>query len=91
MRKMLVVASLVTATVATGMIATTDEAQAQRRWGRAIGFSIGAAMVTGAIIANSGPVYVESPTCRWVKVDRYDDDGNRVGVRRVQICDTTPY
>jgi hypothetical protein len=31
MRKLLVVASLATATVASSMIATTDEAQAQRR------------------------------------------------------------
>lgn len=88
MRKLFVVAALAGATVASTMIASTDEAQAQRRWGRAVGFGIAAGVLTGLAIANSGPVYVEGgATCRLVP--QYDQWGNYVG--RVQVCNTTPY
>jgi hypothetical protein len=87
MRKLLVVSALASATVASTMIASTDEAQAQRRWGRALGFGIAAGVLTGVAIANSGPVYVEGATCRYVA--QYDQWGNYVG--RVQVCNTNPY
>ena len=86
MSKLFAVVALAGATFASTMIATTDEAQAQRRWGPAIGLGIGAAVVTGAIIANSGPVYV-APACGWV--DQYDRYGNYMG--RVRVCNNVAY
>jgi len=73
MRKMLAIAAIATVTVTSSLIATTGNADAQfRRWGPAVGI-LGAAAVTGAIIANSAPY----ERCGWVRqVDRY---GNYMG------------
>ena len=56
MRKMLAIAAIAAVTITSSLIATTGNADAQfRRWGPAVGI-LGAAAVTGAIIANSAPV-----------------------------------
>ena len=85
MHKTLAIAALAAATVASGLLATTDEAAAQRRWTRAFGIGIGTGVIAGATIA-SVPVIVEGK-CTWV--DQYDRQGNYLG--RVRVCDTTPY
>lgn len=80
MRKMLAVAALAVVTITSSMIATTGQADAHfRRWGPAIGLGIAAGVVTGAIIANSGPVYER---CGWLR--RYDRFGNYMG--RTWVC-----
>jgi hypothetical protein len=77
MRKTLAVAALAAITIASSMIATTGTADAQfRRWGPAIGLGIAAGVVAGAVIANSGPVYVER-RCGWLR--QYDRFGNYMG------------
>jgi hypothetical protein len=81
MSKFFAVAALAGATVASTMIATTDQANAQRRWGPAIGLGIAAGIVTGAVIANS---YAQ---CGWV--NQFDRWGNYIG--RVRVCNTVPY
>ncbi|MCC6889297.1 MAG: hypothetical protein IT536_12250 [Hyphomicrobiales bacterium] len=82
MRKMLAVAALAGLTIATSLIATTGQADAQfRRWGPALGIGIAAGVVTGAIIANSGPVYVDG-RCGWLR--QYDRFGNYLG--RTWVC-----
>jgi len=77
MRKLFVVAALAVTTIASSMIVTADQAQAQRRWGPALGLGIAAGIVTGAIIANSGP-----ERCGWLR--QYDRYGNYMG--RVWVC-----
>ena len=79
MSKFFAVIALAGATVASTMIATTDQAQAQRRWGPAISLGIAAGVVTGAIIANSGPHYRR---CGWVQT--FDQVGNYMG--RQYVC-----
>ena len=83
MHKTLAIAALAAATVAAGLLATTDDANAQRGWHRAF-VGIGAGVIAGATIA-SVPVYVEGK-CTWI--DQYDRQGNYLG--RVRVCDTTP-
>jgi hypothetical protein len=87
MSKLFAVVALAGATFASTMIATTDEAQAQRRWGPAVGIGIAAGVLAGAAIANSGPAYASPVRCGWV--DQYDRWGNYMG--RVRVCDTVPY
>jgi hypothetical protein len=71
---MLVIAALAVATVSSTMIASTDQANAQfRRWGPAA--FVGAAVVTGAIIASQRE-------CGWVR--QFDRRGNYMG--RVWAC-----
>jgi hypothetical protein len=82
--KILAIAALAAITVASSLLATTDEANAQRRWNRAF-VGIGAGVIAGATIATNVPVYVEGK-CTWV--DQYDRQGNFLG--RVRVCDTTP-
>jgi hypothetical protein len=85
-RKTFAIAALAAITVASSLLAFTDEAAAQqRRWTRAFGIGIGAGVIAGATVA-SVPVYVEAK-CAWV--DQYDREGNFLG--RVRVCDTTPY
>ncbi len=71
MRKTLAIAALAVITVASGLIATTNQADAQfRRWGPA---AIAGAFVAGAVIANSGPY----ERCGWVR--HFDRRGNYIG------------
>lgn len=71
MRKTLAIAALAVVTVASGLIATTGQADAQfRRWGPA---AIAGAFVAGAVIANSGPY----ERCGWVR--HFDRRGNYIG------------
>jgi hypothetical protein len=79
MRKTLAIAALAGLTITSSLIATTGQADAQfRRWGPALGF-VAAGVVTGAIIANSGPHYER---CGWLHHrDRY---GNYMG--RTWVC-----
>ena len=78
MRKTLAVAALAGLTIVSSMIATTGQADAQfRRWGPAVGI-LGAGLVAGAIIANSGPY----ERCGWLR--RYDRWGNYMG--RTWVC-----
>ena len=86
MRKTLAISALAAVTIAAGLVATADEAAAQRRWSRAFGVGIGAGVMAGATFAGSVPVHVEAK-CAWV--DQYDRHGNYLG--RVRVCDTTPY
>jgi hypothetical protein len=77
MKKFLTVAALAGATVASTMIASTDQANAQfRRWAPLVGVGA-AAVIAGTVIANSAPV-----RCGWVR--QYDRWGNYMG--RVQVC-----
>jgi hypothetical protein len=85
-RKILAIAALAGITIASSLIASTDEASAQRRWVRAFGPGVAAGVIAGATIASSGPVTVEAK-CGWV--DQYDRNGNYLG--RVRVCDTSPY
>ena len=80
MRKPLAIAAIAIVTITSGLIATTNNADAHfRRWGPAA--AIAGAFVAGAVIANSGP-YHYGPRCGWVRqVDRY---GNYMG--RVWTC-----
>jgi len=85
-RTTLAIAALAAVTIASSLLASTDEAAAQqRRWNRVFGAGIGAGVIAGATVA-SVPVYVEAK-CAWV--DQYDRQGNYLG--RVRVCDTTPY
>ena len=79
MRKMLAVAALAVVTVTSSLIASTGTADAQfRRWGPA---AIAGAFVAGAVIANSGPYYVDG-RCGWLR--HYDRWGNYRG--RTWVC-----
>ena len=84
MSKFFAVVAVAGATIASTMIATTDQANAQfRRWAPAVGFGFAAGVVTSAVIANSyAPV-----RCGWVA--QYDRWGNYIG--RVKVCNTVPY
>lgn len=78
MRKTLAIAAIAVVTITSSLIATTGNADAQfRRWGPAIGI-LGAAAVTGAIIANSAPY----ERCGWVR--SFDRHGNYMG--RTWMC-----
>jgi hypothetical protein len=80
MRKTLAIAAVAIVTVASSLIATTGQADAQfRRWGPALGVAAGVGIVTGAIIANSGPHYER---CGWVH--QRDQYGNYMG--RFWVC-----
>lgn len=80
MRKTLAIAALVGVTITSSLIATTGQADAQfRRWGPAFGAAVGVGIVTGAIIANSGPRYER---CGWLY--QRDDWGNVIG--RTWVC-----
>ena len=81
------------ATIATGSLATTTPASAQRGLGAALaGGLIGGAIVGGAVAASrpaygyGGPVYVEEapPPCRFVRERFWDGYGWRF--RRVEVC-----
>ncbi len=75
MRKLFVVAALAGVTIASSMIVTAGQAQAQfRRWGPAIGLGIAAGVVTGAIIANS-----EYRRCGWIR--NFDRLGKHMGLQ----------
>jgi hypothetical protein len=81
MSKFFAVVALAGATIASTMIATTDQANAQfRRWGPAIGLGV-AGFVAGAAIASS-TVYAGPVRCGWVA--QYDRWGNYMG--RVKVC-----
>jgi hypothetical protein len=76
MRKTLAIAAIAIVTVASSLIATTNNADAQfRRWGPA---AIAGAFVAGAVIANSAPY----ERCGWVR--RFDRWGNYMG--RAWVC-----
>lgn len=80
MRKTLAIAAVAVVTVASSLIATTGQADAHfRRWGPALGIGIAAGVMTGAIIANSGPQYER---CGWVH--HRDRWGNYMG--RTWVC-----
>jgi hypothetical protein len=80
MRKTLAIAALVGATIFSSLIATTGQADAQfRRWGPALGIAAGVGIVTGAIIANSGPRYER---CGWLY--QRDEYGNYMD--RTWVC-----
>lgn len=82
MRKTLAIAALAGITITSSLIATTGQADAHyRRWGPALGLGIAAGVVTGAVIANSGPVYVER-RCGWLR--QYDRFGYYMG--RAWVC-----
>ncbi len=83
MRKTLAIAALAGITIFSSLIASTGQADAQfRRWGPALGLGIAATVVTGAVIANSGPYVVEGPRC--LRVRQYDSWGNYMG--RTTVC-----
>jgi hypothetical protein len=82
MRKTIAIAALAGLTIVSSMLATTGQADAQfRRWGPAIGLGIATGIVAGAVIANSGPTYVDG-RCGWLR--QYDRYGNYMG--RAWVC-----